>query len=65
MRTGLHHTGVELEGREGEACFESPTEAESDSPAIMAPIILPKQEYPSHRYLHCMDQDKEERRYLH
>lgn len=50
MRTGLHHTGVELEGREGESCFESPTEAGFDSLTPMVlPIILPKQEYLSHR----------------
>lgn len=40
MRTGLHHTGVELEGREGEAGFESPMEAGFDSPTIMVPITL-------------------------
>lgn len=40
MRTGLHHTGVELEGREGEAGFESPIEAGFDSPTIMVPITL-------------------------
>lgn len=44
MRTGLHHTGVGLKWREGEAWFESPTESGFDSPAILVPISLPKQE---------------------
>lgn len=59
MRTGLHHTGVGLKQREGEVWFESPTESGFDSPAIMVPISLPKQECLTDEYLICMDQDEE------
>lgn len=58
MRTGLHHTGVELERREGDAWFESPTESEFDSPTIMVLGILPRQECLTDGYSSSMDGDK-------